>query len=92
MKQGRPYPPDKERRICIKTELAKRDMSISELANALGMKQPYVSCVVNGIRRSKKAEERIAAFFDKEPRELFPPRTKKDLAVMREEYSKGKAS
>ncbi|MDR0501874.1 MAG: helix-turn-helix domain-containing protein [Treponema sp.] len=92
MKHGRPYPPDKERRVRIKTELAKRDMNISDLAHAMDIPLSIISEITNGIRRSKKTEERIAAFFGKEPRELFPPRTKKDLAVMREENAKREAS
>jgi plasmid maintenance system antidote protein VapI len=92
MKRGRPYPPDRERRVLIKTELAKRDMTITELALALGIKLPLVSNIINGVRRSKKTEEKIAAFFGKEPKELFPPRTKGELVRMREEESKRKAS
>jgi len=83
MKRGRPYPPDKERRVRIKTELAMRDMSISDLARALKIKRPTVSYVINGIRRSKKTEAKIAAFFNKEPRELFPPRTREEIEAMR---------
>jgi hypothetical protein len=35
MKKGRPYPPDRERRVRVKTELAKRDISVNELAAKL---------------------------------------------------------
>ena len=83
MKRGRPYPPDKERRVRVKTELAMRDMSISDLARVLGIKRPAVSYVINGIRRSKKTESKIAAFFGREPRDLFPSRSKEEIEAMR---------
>jgi transcriptional regulator with XRE-family HTH domain len=83
MRQGRPYPPDKERRVRVKIELARRDMTISDLARALNINQGNLSSIVNGIRRSKKTEEKIAAYFGLSRRELFPPRTKGDLETMR---------
>jgi plasmid maintenance system antidote protein VapI len=84
MKQGRPYPPDKERRIRVRLELARRDMTISDLAAALGIKRPHISCVINGTRLSKKTEEKIAAYFGMARRELFPSRTKAELEALRE--------
>ena len=87
MKRGRPYPPDRDRRVRIKTELAKMDMSISDLARALGIKRPHVSYVINGIRRSKKTEEKIAFFFGKPREELFPSRTKVEIEAMRRNAS-----
>ena len=83
MKKGRPYPPDTERRVCIKTELALRNMSIADLSRAMRIHQGHLGEIINGIRRSKKTEEKIAAFFGKEIKELFPPRTKRDLENMR---------
>ena len=88
MKHGRPYPPDKERRVRVKTELAMRDMSISDLARALGIKRPLASYIINGVRRSKAIEAKIAAFFGREPAELFPPRTKVELEAMRKASGK----
>ena len=66
----------------VKTELAKRDMSISELSRKLQMHQGMLSDIINGIRRSKKTEAKIAAFFGKEPMELFPSRTREELDAM----------
>ena len=83
MKHGRPYPPDVERRVRVKTELALRNMTISALSKTLRINQGNLSCVINGTRCSKKTEEKIAAFFGKEIKELFPPRTKRDLENMR---------
>jgi transcriptional regulator with XRE-family HTH domain len=93
MKHGRPYPPDKERRIRVKTELARRDMTISDLARVLKIKQPIVSNIINGIRRSPKTEEKIAAFFGKSRDELFPPRTRDEIEAMRKAArGKGRAA
>ena len=82
MRRGRPYPPDKERRVRVKIELARRDMTISDLARALGMHQGNLSSVINGTRRSLKTEENIAALFGLPWRELFPPRTRTELEAM----------
>ena len=83
MKRGRPYPPDRERRIRIKTELALRDMTISDLAGALGINRGTLSAVINGTRRSPKAEEKIAAWFGMTREALFPRRTKDEIEAMR---------
>lgn len=92
MKHGRPYPPDIERRVRIMVELAKRNMNISDLARALRIGQPIVSRVVNGVRRSKKTEAKIAAYFGKDPRELFPPRSKVEIEAMRREAGQRSAA
>jgi transcriptional regulator with XRE-family HTH domain len=70
MKHGRPYPRDSERRIRVKIELARRNMSIADLGRALGMKRQLASAVINGVRRSPKTEEKIAAYFSL-PREML---------------------
>jgi transcriptional regulator with XRE-family HTH domain len=93
MKHGRPYPPDQERRIRVRIELAKRNMTISDLARALGLKQPVISNIINGIRRSFKTEEKIAAFFGKSHDELFPPRSGDEIEAMRKAArGKGRAA
>ena len=88
MKHGRPYPPDKQRRVLVKTELARRDMSISDLARALKNHRGHLTEIINGVRRSKSNEARIAAFFGKKPKELFPPRTKDEIESMRKAGAK----
>ena len=84
MKKGRPYPKDMERRVRVKIELARLDMSISALAIKLNIHRPHLTEIINGTRRSKKTEEKIAAFFGKKREELFPARTNKDILLMRE--------
>lgn len=83
MKRGRPYPPDKERRVRVKIELARRDMTISDLARALGVNRGHLSETISGTRRSLKAEEKIAAYFGLPRRELFPPRTIAEMEALR---------
>jgi plasmid maintenance system antidote protein VapI len=78
----RPYPKDWERRRLVRTELAKRDMTISDLARELKMKQGNVSNIINGTHRSLKIEARIAAYFGKERGELFPIRSPEKLLEM----------
>jgi plasmid maintenance system antidote protein VapI len=79
----RPYPKDYERRRLVRMELAMRDMTITDLAGELGMKQSNVSNVINGTYRSLKMERKIAAYFGKEREELFPVRSPEDLLEMR---------
>lgn len=88
MKHGRPYPPDKERRVRVKTELAIRDMSISDLSRALNAHRGHLTEVINGVRRSEAIEAKVAAFFGKEPAELFPPRTRVEIEAMRKASGK----
>jgi plasmid maintenance system antidote protein VapI len=83
MRQGRPYPPDRERRVRVKIELAKRDMTVSGLARVLGVKQQLASAVINGTRLSKKTEEKIAAYFGMTRQDLFRPRSHAELKAMR---------
>jgi len=78
------YPKDWERRRLVKIELAKRDMTITDLAVSLGMNRGYVSDVICGVRRSRVNETKIAAFFGLTREELFPVRTRGDLEAMRE--------
>jgi transcriptional regulator with XRE-family HTH domain len=82
MRRGRPYPPDRERRIRVKIELARRDMTISDLARVLGIHQGNLSSIVNGTRISRKTEEKIAVFFGMTRRELFPPPAKGEYAAL----------
>ena len=91
--KGRPYPPDRERRIRVKTELAKRDMTVSDLARILHIHQGNLSSIINGTRLSKKAEEKIAAYFGTTRKELFRPKTRGELeAVRRAASGKGGAA
>ncbi len=79
----RPYPKDKERCLRVKKAMLNYGIeTIKELAKALNLNYKAVAEVVNGTRRSKKTERRIAAFFKMEVEDLFPKRSKQDLAKM----------
>lgn len=84
-KAKRPYPVDRDRLVRCKVELARRNMSITDLAFALGVKRPYVSRIISGRDRASKIEERIAAFFRLPVEYLFPVRTNGDLLHMEAE-------
>jgi lambda repressor-like predicted transcriptional regulator len=86
----RPYPKDWERRRLVRTELAKRDMTVTDLSIALRINRGNLSSVINGTRRSRKTETRIAAYFGKEWCELFPARSDEELVAMREREAGGR--
>jgi transcriptional regulator with XRE-family HTH domain len=82
MKRGRPYPPDKERRVRVKIELARRDMTVSDLARVLNTNRGNLSAVIGGLRRTRKTEEKIAAYLGVTRQELFPPRSRDELNAL----------
>ena len=84
-KAHRPYPVDKERLTRCKVELARRGMSITELAWKIQEDRGYVSKIISGRLRTKKLESRIAAFFRLPVDYLFPVRTNGDLLHMEAE-------
>lgn len=45
--------------LIIRNELRKRKMTMSELADLIGISQPYLSDILNGKRDGKKAQEHI---------------------------------
>jgi lambda repressor-like predicted transcriptional regulator len=79
----RPYPKDWERRRLVRTELAMRDMTVTDLSIALQVNRGNLSGVINGARRSYKMEQKIAAYFGKEREDLFPVRTLEELLEMK---------
>ena len=79
----RPYPMDRERRRLVMIELAKRGMTITDLAKKLMLPISLISMVINGRRRSPKTEKRIAVFLGKTREALFPPRTPEEIRKMR---------
>ncbi len=80
---GRPYPKDIERLCRVKVELARRNMTISDLSNKLDINRGTLSCVISGRRRSPKTEERVAAYFGMRREDLFPLRTFAEIIEMR---------
>lgn len=43
----------------IRNELRKRKMTMSELADLIGISQPYLSDILSGRRDGKKAQEHV---------------------------------
>lgn len=84
-KAKRPYAVDRERLTRCKVELAKHGMTITELAERVGVSQAYVSQIISGRDRARKLESRIAAFFRLPVEYLFPVRTNGDLLHMEAE-------
>jgi plasmid maintenance system antidote protein VapI len=82
-RKGRPYAKDPERRRLVRIELAKRDMSISDLALVLSIHCGNLSAVISGTRISPKTEAKIAAYFGLPAEALFPRRKRKDLDGVR---------
>jgi len=75
----RPYPIDHERRRRVMIALAEKDMTISDLARAIGIKQSVASCVINGRRKSPVTEKKIAVFLKEKTDYLFPIISVKEL-------------
>jgi len=75
----RPYPIDHERRRRVLIALAENDMTISDLARAIGIKRSLASYVINGRRLSPITEQKIAAFLKKKTDYLFPRFTTEDI-------------
>lgn len=79
MSRRRLYPGDTKRRCMVRVELAKRDMSMKEMAQTLGLCPSHVNETVNGVRRTRGIEEKIAAFLDLPVDKLFPRLRRRDL-------------
>jgi transcriptional regulator with XRE-family HTH domain len=81
---GRPYPIDYERKTRVRVELARRNMSITDLANALKLDRGNVSKVISGRSISQTYETLIATFLQLDVKYLFPPRSPMELLGMAE--------
>lgn len=86
---SRPYPLDKERKSRVMVELAKKGMTINDLAEVLNMKRSNVSKIISGRDLSEINEEKIARYFRMNRDYLFPPRSAAELASMREAEKSG---
>ena len=81
----RPYPFDGERRRRVLAELARRDMSIAELARAIGDGRSHVNEVINGRRLQESLEKRIADYLHVSCDYLFPRRTVRELLELQKQ-------
>lgn len=85
----RPYPFDLERKRHVQKVMDNAQIkSTVDLARKLKINYKVLSEIINGTRRSKKAEDRIAAFFGMKREELFILRTTKELIAMHDAQGK----
>ncbi|MCI6367114.1 MAG: helix-turn-helix transcriptional regulator [Spirochaetia bacterium] len=79
----RPYPIDKDRQNRCMSVLNDAGMTISELADCIGMKRPNVSNIISGRELTESGETKIARFLGYQRTDLFPLRTNQQIADMR---------
>jgi len=86
----RPFPVDQQRKSRVMVELAKRGMSITDLADEVGIDRGNLSKIICGRDLSESNEARIAAFLRMPVEYLFPPRSASEIAAMREAEARKK--
>lgn len=79
----RPFPIDKDRQNRCMSVLNDAGMTISELADCIGMKRPNVSNIISGRELTESGETKIARFLGYQRTDLFPLRTNQQIADMR---------
>lgn len=87
----RPYPLDEERRRRVMVELARKGLTISELARRIGYNRAHTSSCIQGRYLSRQLEEKIANYLHLPVEYLFPRRTGKQLLELKELEQKHKA-
>ena len=88
----RPYPLDGQRKKRVMVELARRGLSISELARRIDCNQGNVSSCISGRLLCRPLEERIAEFLNRPVNYLFPERTVPELLAMQKAEKRAKAA
>lgn len=86
----RPYPFDRERKKRVMVELARRCMSVSELARKLDVNQGNLASCISGRYLSPSLEERIAEYLGRPVQYLFPERTVAQLLAMQAAEARAK--
>ena len=89
-KDSRRLPVDTERKQRVMVELAKRGWSITDLANHIGVSQPFASSIISGRKRYPGCEHKIAQALCMPAEFLFPPRSLKELDDMRQNENRKK--
>ncbi len=79
----RPYPIDKDRQNRCMSVLNDAGMTITELAEHIGVSKVYCSNVISGRELTESGETRIARFLGYQRTDLFPLRTNQQIADMR---------
>lgn len=79
----RPYPIDKDRQNRCMSVLNDAGMTITELAEYIGVSKAYCSNVISGRELTESGETKIAMFLGYQRTELFPLRTNQQIYEMR---------
>lgn len=79
----RPYPIDKDRQNRCMSVLNDAGMTITELAEYIGVSKVYCSNVISGRELTESGETKIARFLGYQRTELFPLRTNQQIYEMR---------
>lgn len=87
----RPYPLDKERKERCLSVLQDAGLTMTELAFHLGCSQQLVSDVLSGRRITAVKQREIAEFLGVPEDFLFPLRTSREIAQMRQAEAAEKA-
>ena len=87
----RPYPLDSQRKKRVMVELARRGITVSELARRIDYNRGHVSSCISGRLLCRPLEERIASYLALPTEYLFPQRTVEQLRAMQKEEMRGKS-
>lgn len=79
----RPYPIDKDRQNRCMSVLNDAGMTITELAEYIGMDRGNLSKIISGRELTESGETKIARFLGYQRTDLFPLRTNQQIADMR---------
>lgn len=79
----RPYPIDKDLQNRCMSVLNDVGMTITELAEYIGMDRGNLSKIISGRELTESGETRIARFLGYQRTDLFPLRTNQQIADMR---------
>ena len=86
----RPYPLDYERKRRVMIELARRGLTVSELARRINYNRGHVSSCISGRLLCRPLEERIAEYLGRPVQYLFPERTVAQLLAMQAAEARAK--
>ena len=79
---ARPYPLDTQRKKRVMVELARRGLTVSELARRINYNRGHVASCISGRLLCRPLEERIAEYLARPVSYLFPERTARELLAM----------
>ncbi len=80
---SQPLPVDIDRKRRVMVELAKRGMTITDIAARAGVSRPFASAIISGRKRYPGCEHKIAELLKLPCDYLFPPRSQLEIDEMR---------